>query len=108
MKLMAVDPVYIDDMQLYPDVSDRSVKVKMKILNHTHKPVTGKAAFTISGKFRYDLNKEITVSGNDSVFYVEDVIALGKNVRLWDEFTPNLYTLQCDLTIRADNANYQT
>ena len=37
-----------------------------------------------------DLNKEITVSGNDSVFYVEDVIALGKNVRLWDEFTPNL------------------
>lgn len=106
MKLMAVDPVYIDDMQLYPDVSDRSVKVKMKILNHTHKPVTGKAAFTISGN-SYDLNKEITVSGNDSVFYVEDVIALGKNVRLWDEFTPNLYTLQCDLTIRADNANYQ-
>ena len=40
MKLMAVDPVYIDDMQLYPDVSGRSVKVKMKILNHTHKPVS--------------------------------------------------------------------
>ena len=78
-------------MQLYPNVADRSVKVKMKILNHTHKPVTGKATFTISGN-QYDLNKEMAVSGNDSVFYVEDVIALGKNIQLWYEFTPNLNT----------------
>lgn len=106
MKLMAIDPVYIEDMQLYPNVADCSVKVKMKILNHTHKPVTGKATFTISGN-QYDLNKEMAVSGNDSVFYVEDVIALGKNIQLWDEFTPNLYTLQCKLATTADNENYQ-
>ena len=31
MKLMAIDPVYIEDMQLYPNEADRSVKEKKKI-----------------------------------------------------------------------------
>lgn len=106
MKLIAVDPVYIEDMQLYPNVTDRSVKVKMKILNHTRESVSGKAAITISGN-QYRLKKEIAISGNDSVFYVEDVVALGKNIQLWDEFTPNLYTLECNQTTTANNANYQ-
>lgn len=47
------------------------------------------------------------VSGNDSVFYVEDIITLGKDIRLWDEFTPNLYTLQCDLATTTGSTNYQ-
>lgn len=106
MKLVALDPVYIEDMQLYPNVSEHSVKVRMKILNHTHKLVTGKAFFTISGE-QYKQTRETMVSGNDSVFYVEDIIALGKDIRLWDEFTPNLYTLQCDLATTTGSTNYQ-
>ena len=78
----------------------------MKILNHTHKLVTGKAFFTISGE-QYKQTRETMVSGNDSVFYVEDMIALGKDIRLWDEFTPNLYTLQCDLATTPGGTNYQ-
>ena len=39
MKLVAVDPVYVEDMQLYPDVARKAVKVKMIIKNHTQKPV---------------------------------------------------------------------
>ena len=38
MKLVAVDPVYIDDMQLYPDVAKKSVEVRLKIDNRTKKP----------------------------------------------------------------------
>lgn len=35
------------------------------------------------------------VSGNDSVFYVEDIITLGKDIRLWDEFT--LISIRCNV-----------
>ena len=102
MKLVALDPVYIEDIQLYPNVSEHSVKVRVKILNHTHKLVTGRAFFTISGE-QYKQTRETMVSGNDSVFYV----ALGKDIRLWNEFTPNLYTLQCDLATTTGSTNYQ-
>lgn len=43
MKLVAVDPVYVDDMQLYPDVAKKSVEVRLKIDNRTKKPFEGKA-----------------------------------------------------------------
>ena len=70
MKLVAVDPVYVEDMQLYPDVARKAVKVKMIIKNHTQKPVSGKAVFTISGK-QYELNKEFPVSGQNETISFE-------------------------------------
>ena len=73
MKLVAVDPVYVEDMQLYPDVARKAVKVKMIIKNHTQKPVSGKAVFTISGK-QYELNKEFPVSGQNETISFEGEI----------------------------------
>lgn len=106
MKLVAVDPVYVADMQVYPNVADRSVKVKMKINNCTRQPLSGKASFTISGN-QYNLTKEVPVSGKDSIVYFEEVIALGKNAKLWDEFHPNLYTVACNLQTSVGDATYQ-
>ena len=106
MKLMAVDPVYTEDMQLYPNVTDKSVRVKMKVRNFTQKEVAGKAVFTITGD-NYRLTHEVPVSGRDEAITIDTEIALGKNIRLWDEFNPNLYTVECDLQTGADNTNYQ-
>ncbi len=106
MKLVAVDPVYVEDMQLYPDVARKAVKVKMIIKNHTQKPVSGKAVFTISGK-QYELNKEFPVSGQNETISFEGEILLGKNIRLWDEFHPNLYMVECSLQTSDDENNYR-
>lgn len=106
MKLIAVDPVYVEDMQLYPNIADHSVKVKMKINNSTRQSVSGKASFTVFGN-QYNLKKEVQVNGRDSVVYLEETIALGKSAKLWDEFHPNLYTVSCNLQTTAGNANYQ-
>ena len=106
MKLVAVDPVYVEDMQLYPDVARKAVKVKMIIKNHTQKPVSGKAVFTISGK-QYELNKEFPVSGQNETISFEGEILLGKNIRLWDEFHPNLYMAECSLQTSDDENNYR-
>lgn len=106
MKLVAVDPVYTEDMQVYPSIVDKSVRVKMKVYNYTKKNVSGNVIFTITGG-NYHLTHEIPISGKDEVIDIDTKIALGKNIQLWDEFHPNLYTMYCDVQTSADNTNYQ-
>lgn len=106
MKLRAVDPVYIDDLQVYPNIADNTVKVKMQINNCTGKQADCKATFTVTGE-NYNLSKEFTVSGNDSVICFEEFIPLGKTIKLWDEFNPNIYRITCQLNTLAGNVNFQ-
>ncbi|PWG80941.1 sugar-binding domain-containing protein [Pararcticibacter amylolyticus] len=106
MKLIAVDPVYIDDIQVYPNIADKSVKVRLQINNDTKKAINGGAVFKISGT-NYSLSKEVQVVCKDSVTFIESIIQLGKNIKLWDEFNPNLYTISCQLKTSDDKVNYQ-
>lgn len=106
MKLVATDPVYIEDLQVYPNIADNSIKVKMQINNYSKKNVDGKVAFTISGD-NYALNRDVAVNGKDSVIYFEDIIQLGKNVKLWDEFNPNIYNITCQLNSNTDKEKYK-
>ncbi len=106
MKLMAIDPVNINDLQVYPSIADNSVKVKLEIANFTKMPVEGKAMFTIKGE-NFSLNKEVAFNGKDSVIAFEEKILLGKNIKLWDEFNPNLYNITCKITGKTDKAGYE-
>ena len=92
MKLVAVDPVYIDDMQLYPDLATNSVRVEMAIENHTKKPFEGRAQFTVTGS-GLELTREFPVSGDGEKVSLKETLQLGKEAKLWDEFNPNLYTV---------------
>ena len=100
MKLVAVDPVFVEDMQLYPRISDRSVEVRMTIANHTRKPFEGKALFTVLGN-GLELTREVPVSGDGETADLTERIPLGRDVKLWDEFDPNLYTVTCRLATTA-------
>lgn len=100
MKLVAVDPVFVEDMQLYPRISDRSVEVRMTIANHTRKPFEGKALFTVSGN-GLELTREVPVSGDGETADLTERIPLGRDAKLWDEFDPNLYTVTCRLATTA-------
>jgi hypothetical protein len=106
IKLVAVDPVYIDDLQVYPNITDMSVKVKMQIRNHTKKTVTGTADFTINGE-RYHLTKQFNVTATDSIAAFEATIPLGKDAKLWDEFNPNVYSITCALHTGNSTGNYR-
>ncbi len=106
IKLVAVDPVHIDDLQLYPDIAAGSVLVKMAVNNHTKKAFGGKALFSVSGN-GYSLSREIPVNGEGEVLNIVDTIVLGKDIKLWDEFNPNVYTLTCDLRTGSGKASYE-
>lgn len=107
MKLIAVDPVYVDDMQLYPDVTEKTVIARLQIRNYTGKPFEGTARFHITGDDGYNLTRELPVNGKDSLVSFEGKIALGKDIQLWDEFHPNLYRVECKLLTSVGETNYE-
>lgn len=106
IKLMALDPVYIEDMQFYPDLADRAVRVKLKVRNHTGKNASGTARFCLTGGAS-PVEVELPVNSADSVTDVEGRITLGKDMRLWDEFHPNLYQVTCLLQTRTEDGAYE-
>ncbi|CCX62797.1 beta-glucuronidase [Bacteroides sp. CAG:598] len=107
MKLIAVDPVYVDDMQLYPDVTEKTVTARLQIRNYTGKPFEGTTRFHITGDDGYNLTRELPVNGKDSLVSFEGKIALGKDIQLWDEFHPNLYRVECKLLTSVGETNYE-
>jgi hypothetical protein len=97
IELRSTDPVWIDDLQVYPDVPDRKVKVRLVIANTTGGPVQGVLdlnARTSSASRQHRVTKrniQFTASGPQTVFETEYL--MGNGVLLWDEFSPNVYRM---------------
>lgn len=107
MKLLASEPVSIQDIQVFPDIKSKSIKVKMECLNRMGKEISGKIFFEVSGE-KYLLNDSMRISKNtDSTFYNESTIFLGDKIKLWDEFTPHLYKLSCSLECLSENDKFR-
>ncbi len=106
IKLIAADPVYIDNMQIYPDIKNKAIKVKLDIINHIKKNISGNALFEISGN-AYNLKKTLPLaSSNDSIINFEGTIVLGEKIKCWNEFTPNLYNITCKLETKSEDKTY--
>ncbi len=101
MKLQALDKTHIRDVQVYPQSKEKKIKVDFVINNSEKKNIQGKLILQ-ANSFNADKkillpSKEIAVAGNDSLIRVQCEYELGNNMLLWDEFTPNLYKLNCSL-----------
>lgn len=107
MKLIALDPVYIEDLQFYPHTSTQSVGIKMQVRNYTKQEVSGTAYVRLATEGQNPIDIEIPVNNADTLFTVESEITLGKNMQVWDEFHPNLYQAECRLTAQANDRLYE-
>lgn len=100
--LESVSPVYINNVQVYPDVKNRKTLVKITVNNSTSKDFGGK--LTISAKsFNTSTsdqtpeivsNINVTKSGENTI---EVELPFGKGMQTWDEFNPALYHLEAKL-----------
>lgn len=99
LSLSAKPGIYIDDVQVYPDVTNKKVKVTVNLKG---KSKTGKNNLSLQlettngetvGK---PVKLEFETSGNDT--QLEAVIDAGKNILLWSEYEPNLYRLKTVVT----------
>ena len=92
MQLLAKSSTYIKKMAVYPDVAGKSAKVHLDIHPYS-KEVKGKVTFIAKkkgGKEIFSKTFPLSLSAGNTF---EEIIPMGKNIELWDEFSPNLYEM---------------
>ncbi|WP_287212149.1 sugar-binding domain-containing protein [Muribaculum sp.] len=92
MYLEARPKQHVADMQIFPDVATKSIKVCMEF----SQDLSGKQVTLVCSKYG---NKETICSKKYAVkgSYGEVNIKLGDKAALWSEFSPNLYTLSASV-----------
>ena len=94
IELQATDPVWIDDVRVYPNIKDKTVKVNVSIGNSTGTSGTGTLSVQVAGAGQpLSLPVSWTAQGGRA----ESTYAMGNDCQFWDEFRPNLYTMTVDL-----------
>lgn len=98
--LEARDQIYFSDIQVYPNVPEKIVTVKGVIVNTGEGSETVQISARAAGKnFEVDLpekSTELELAPGENTF--EMPYDLGGEVFLWDEFTPNVYTIRLQLS----------
>jgi hypothetical protein len=109
--LAAQPAVYIDDVQLYPDIKNKRVLAKVQIGNITGKAVSCRlnliaTSETPHAENLHSLNKTIIINSGNAVY--EMIYPMGRNPLLWDEFHPNLYHIKVTLTREGATPDQKT
>ncbi|MCX6376444.1 MAG: hypothetical protein NTU88_10510, partial [Armatimonadetes bacterium] len=93
IELRATSPVWIESVQVYPDVASRSIRVKARVYGDS------------SGGIRFEVSQQGKKIASKTVKGTEAVIALN-DVKLWDEFSPNLYTLTTHMSHSSHTTHF--
>ncbi|WP_455673989.1 glycoside hydrolase family 2 protein [Phocaeicola sp.] len=102
IELAAREKTNIRSLKAYPDIKNRSVRLEITLNNATGQPATGELQLTVnekSGKKVYE--GTLPVNQEQGTSQLTQEIKLGKDMKLWNEFTPNLYEVKA--TLRTHN-----
>lgn len=106
MYVEAVNKVRVDDVQIYPDVDSRSVKVVVTVWNSENVQQEGTLKLDVAGEKHGEkygaVDKKIIVAPGESL--VELTCALDEDTPLWSEFTPNLCRVNVELKSGKDTS----
>ena len=102
IELVATPKVSIGNVKIYPNVSDKTVKVVLQLENYSEGIKNGQLTLqakekSTEGASRPTLKKDIEINENQEVVIEYN---MGDNPKLWDEFNPNVYEMQ--LTLKSE------
>jgi hypothetical protein len=111
IELRATSPVWIDDVQIFPSLTNKSIRVKMTLHNLSGNETSGKFSFIIESNVGTEPLKILPSSENfnnisDTNLPVEAEINLGDRAKLWDEFSTALYRLRIEVAGGTDKFNF--
>lgn len=106
--LQAAPPVWIEDVQVYPDLETNSARVCLDLGNRTGKSQTSqlRLAITQGGRGVTSVEQDVTVGEYGRKTEVR--IPLGSSVKMWDEFHPHLYSLNTQLITETGSHTQDT
>ncbi|MBI9019168.1 MAG: discoidin domain-containing protein [Phycisphaerae bacterium] len=95
IELMATDKVYIDNVQVYPNIINHSAKVKLNIINNT---TVQSASIALHAKYKdHQISSLLRFNLEAKDNLIELDLSFDRDVPLWDEFNPNLIELKATL-----------
>jgi len=103
--LEAGSPVYIEDVQIYPDIVQKSANLRIKIMNPGRKSFNGTFSINAESFNTEDartiptIEKNVEISGEIQEFEIS--YSFGNEMQLWDEFSPILYRMSIGLSDQA-------
>ncbi len=108
LELRAKDPVWIADVEVYPDVDRKLAKVSIVISNLTGKPATGKLTLGADGPAGAGevAARKVGFTAAEPRTVVTEQLPMGRNPRLWDEFSPALYKLTVSMIAKSANQTF--
>jgi hypothetical protein len=92
--LEARPQVHIENIQVYPDIHSKTIAVKVKVQNPLGKSTSAKLALKVAENGKKKTEKFDLKEGENQL---EITLPMGKNMKLWSEFNPNIYTLEACL-----------
>lgn len=101
MELSVVPRVDIHHIAVYPDIKNKRIKVIAEITNIGKKPVKSELELQVTQpENHFSLEKkQAQVTLHEGKQTLEYDYPMGEDVKLWDEFSPDMYTLS--LTCRS-------
>ena len=112
IELQATDPVWIDEVQAYPDVKNNRVKVRVTIGNITNNDANGELlvsaeSWNTEKPVKFQIQKQ-EIAGITKDKVVEFIYNFDQDAPLWDEFDPALIKLNFSLSVNSDDKNYSS
>jgi hypothetical protein len=109
--LRATDFVWVDDVQIYPDVKTRSARVVVTIGNATKGGGSGtlriSATCTNTQRKHSPPPLEVPVRWEAGNGRAEFTYPLGDDAQLWDEFSPALYRMDIQLSAQDQEPRFR-
>lgn len=112
IELRSTPAVWIDDVQIFPDVTNKSIRVRIIFHNPSGTQASGKVSlFVESGPGSKPLKVPPTSANFNSVSdtngSVQAQINLGDQAELWDEFSHSLYRLRVEVRGEAGKLDFE-
>ncbi|WP_183559635.1 sugar-binding domain-containing protein [Mucilaginibacter sp. SP1R1] len=104
MELRAGSPIWIDDIQVYPDLKQKTAQVKILInsksgITNGKITLSAKTFNTTIAQLIPAVSKSVTIKDGAAEFTMD--LPMGAKMQTWDEFKPALYQLTATLTTSA-------
>lgn len=104
LELQAGSLVWIENVQVWPNAAIKRPLIHLTLCNQTGRPASGTLTLQASSPNHTPdpITVEVTIPPHGTSIHVE--YPLGDEAELWDEFSPTLYQLECQLATAAGTA----
>ena len=110
IEMVATESIWVEDLQVYPDIEAKSVRVVATIGNETGEVGRGRLSLEaqeldggdegVSGEYEVEIG-----AGEETV--VDGTLSMGEGVKLWDDIEPVVYALTAALESQQGDRSYR-